>query len=163
MGEYRRECSNTGTTASMDREILMGQRTLVIDRRGDDRYDCRYAQWGVTVDPTAQSRPLGSDWSAETVLEAIDATIEVIIVRNGHSYCVCWLDPTLTDFDDVAVARTADIDALRAWWTTVKSRAVSAVDEGHPPEMVRDALVTALRGRACRIYLDDASFLSGDG
>lgn len=147
----------------MDRGILMGQRTLVIDRRGDGRFDCRYAQWGVTVDPIAQSRPLGSDWRAEAVLEAIDATIEVIIVRNGHSYCVCWLDPTLTDLTDIAVARATDVDTFRAWWTEVKSRAVGAVDEGYPSEPVRDALVTALRGRARQVYVDDASFLFADG
>jgi hypothetical protein len=141
----------------------MGRRAIIIDRRNDDRFNCRYAQWGAVADPIAQSQPLGTDWTAETVLHTIDATIETLLVRNGQSYCVCWLDPTLTDPNDIAIAYTADIDALRAWWTEVKSRAVGAVADGHTPERVRDTLLTALTGRAKRVYTDDASFLFTDG
>lgn len=141
----------------------MGHRTLVIDRRTDDRFDCRYAQWGVTADPIAQSQPIGAGWSAETVLDAIDATIETLIVRNAGQYCVCWLDPTVEDPSDVAIAGTSDPDALRTWWTETKSRAVGAVADGQAPEHVRDALVCELRERADRVYVDDASFLFDDG
>jgi hypothetical protein len=141
----------------------MGNRTLIIDRKNTNEFDCYYAQWGIKADPITQSRPLGTGWNAETVLDAIDATIEALIVRNRSSYCVCWLDPTLSDPDDIAIARTDDVDLLRSWWTEIKSRAIGAVADGHTPERVREALLTALTGRAESVYVDDASFLFADG
>jgi hypothetical protein len=143
----------------------MGQRTLVARRRPNGRFDCRYAHWGVTVDPLAQSRPLGRNWSAAAVLAELDASYDRLLVRDERCrwYCVCWLDPTLTDSDDVALARTDDPDSLRGWWTDAKSRAADAVADGTEPAATRATLVTALERRADAVHrLDDASFLRDD-
>lgn len=140
-------------------------RTLVVTGRTDGRFDCRYAHWGVRADPVAQSRPLGRGWTAEAVLAELDAGYDRLLVHAAEPrrYCVCWLDPTLADISDIAVARTDDPAALRAWWTALKSRAVDAVADGLGPETVRARLLDALRRRADAVSLpDDASFLRGD-
>lgn len=148
----------------------MGRRTLVVLARSADRFDCRIAHWGADADPLAQSRPLGGGWDAATVLDAVDATIESLLVVDlsaggrTRTYCVCWLDPTLGDADDVAIARTDDPDALRDWWTAQKSHASRVLDRGEAaPASVRADLLAALRRRADRVFRpDDASFLRGD-
>jgi len=145
----------------------MGRRTLVVLARSDGRFDCRLAHWGADADPLAQSRPLGANWDAATVLDAVDATVERLLLvdrsARTRTYCVCWLDPTLGDVDDVALARTADPDALRDWWTAQKSHASRVLDRGEAaPASVRAALLAALRRRADRVFRpDDASFLRG--
>ncbi|MFC6756388.1 MULTISPECIES: hypothetical protein [Haloarcula] len=142
----------------------MGQRTLVVVPRGDG-FDCRYAHWGVTTDPLAQSRPLGRDWSAGDVLDELDAGYERLLVADGTPrwYCVCWLDPTLAEPDDVVLARTDDPAGLRARWTEAKSRAVDAVAEGLHPNAARAGLLLGLARRADTVYRgDDASFLRDD-
>jgi len=147
----------------------MGRRTLVLVRRSDDRFDCRVAHWGVDADPVAQSRPLGTDWDAATVLKTVDATVESLLVvdpsRGGatHTYCVCWLDPAVRDLDDVVFARADDPDALRDWWTERKSDASRALDrDAATRTTIRDDLLAALRRRVDRVYrADDASFLRG--
>lgn len=143
----------------------MGRRTLLASSRPNGRFDCRYAHWGVRTDPAAQSRPLGSDWSPEAVLDALDAGFDQLLVHTGttRQYCVCWLDPTLRNRDDIALARTDDPDALRWWWTGQKDAAVGAVAAGVAPDRVRAVLLASLRRRAPAVYLpDDASFLRGD-
>jgi len=140
----------------------MGQRTLVVVPRSDGGFDCRYAHWGVTADPHSQSRPLGRGWSAGAVLDELDAGYERLLVAGGVSrwYCVCWLDPTLTEPDDIVLARTDDPDGLRARWTEAKSRALDAVAEGTAPGSARAGLLLGLAGRADALYgPDDASFL----
>ena len=144
----------------------MGRRTLVVSRRTDGRFDCRYAHWGVDVDPLAQSRPLGREWPAEAVLAELDATYDRLLVRRGtpRTYCVCWLDPTLGDVDDIVLARTDDPEALRSWWTTARDSVVAFADAGAPPRALRAALLRALTRRADAVHpADDASFLRGDG
>ncbi|MBX0322301.1 hypothetical protein EGH21_04545 [Halomicroarcula sp. F13] len=143
----------------------MGRRTLVLVAREDGRFDCRVAHWGVDADPVAQSRPLGRGWSAAAVRDRLDATVEAVLVCDGsvRRYCVCWLDPTLDDPTDVALARTDDPTALRAWWVEEKSRACDAVARGVDAGTVRDGLLAALRDRADAVHLpDDAPFLRGD-
>jgi hypothetical protein len=142
----------------------MGTRTLVVTERTDGRFDCRYAHWGVRADPVAQSRPFGRGWTAEAVLAELDAGYDRLLVHAAEPrrYCVCWLDPTLAEFSDIAVARTDDPAALRAWWTALKSRAVDAVADGFGPETARTRLLDSLRRRADAVHLpDDASFLRG--
>ncbi|WP_254273315.1 hypothetical protein [Haloarcula marina] len=144
----------------------MGRRTLVVVPQSDGRYDCRVAHWGVDGDPIAQSRPLGTGWSASTVGATLDARYEAVVVCDGRvqRYCVCWLDPTLRDADDVAVARTDDPESFRAWWVVRKSRAADAVARGVDPQVVRDDLRAALDARADAWYWpDDAPFLRADG
>jgi len=144
----------------------MGLRTLVVSRRQNGRFDCRYAHWGVGVDPIAQSRPLGNDWPASAVLAELDAGYEQVLVRGPSSgrYCVVWLDPTLTDAEDIALARTDDPTALRDWWTTVKSRVIEAVTDGVDAGTARRGVLAALQRQADAVYLpDDASFLSDGG
>ncbi|MEF8974503.1 MAG: DUF6735 family protein [Haloarcula sp.] len=144
----------------------MGRRTLVAVARPDGRYDCRLAHWGVDADPVAQSRPLGNGWTASAVLAAIDATHEQVVVLDGavRTYAVCWLDPTLSDLDDIALARTADPDAFRRWWVDRKDEACRALDsESRDPATVRRDLLASLRDRAASVHCaDDASFLRGD-
>ena len=143
----------------------MGRRTLVAVRRADDRFDCRLAHWGVDADPSAQSRPLGTGWSAETVLAELDAGFDELFVHDGRvrRYCVCWLDPTLSAFDHILLARTDDPEAFRAWWVDRKSRAVGAVAEGASVAAVSDGLVVAVCRRADAVHPpDDASFLRDD-
>ena len=140
----------------------MARRTLVAVSRPDGRFDCRYAHWG----PANRSRPLGDGWTATDVLHALDAGFDQfqLVVRDGATrrYAVCWLDPTLADPDDIALARTDDPEALQAWWAGRKDAAVGAVADGAPPERVRAALRAVLRRRATAVYLpDDASFLRG--
>ncbi|WP_262175016.1 DUF6735 family protein [Haloarcula laminariae] len=144
----------------------MGQRALVVVPRSDGRYDCRHAHWGVTVDPLAQSTPLASDLSATAVLDEIDAGYDRLVVLGvtPRWYCVCWLDPTLSDHDDVALARTDDPDELRDRWTEAKSRAVDAVADGAAPDAARAMLLLGLARRADALYRPgDASFLRDDG
>jgi hypothetical protein len=143
----------------------MGTRTLVVSPRPDGRFDCRYAHWGVGVDPLAASRPLGRAWSAAAVLAELDAGYDRLVVAGPprRRYCICWLDPTLTDSDDIALARTDDPAALRAWWTTAKSRTVDAVAGGVAAGAARAGLVAALRRRADAVHVDDASFLFDGG
>lgn len=143
----------------------MGRRTLVAIRRADGRFDCRIAHWGVDADPIAQSRPLGSDWAAERVLEKLDAGFAQLLVYDGtiQRYCVCWLDPTLAAFDAIVLARIDDPDRFRTWWVGQKSQAVAAVARGASVDAVRDRLYSAVSQRADRVYApDDASFLRGD-
>jgi hypothetical protein len=144
----------------------MGRRTLVAVARPDGRYDCRIAHWGVDADPITQSRPLGNDWTASAVLAAIDATYDQLVVLDGpvRTYAVCWLDPTLSDLDDIVLARTDDPDALRTWWVDRKDEACRALDsEGCDPATVRRVLLASLRNRASSVHCcDDASFLRGD-
>jgi len=143
----------------------MGRRTLVAVRREDGQFDCRAAHWGVDADPFAQSRPLGTGWSASAVLEELDAGFDQLLVHDGgvRRYCVCWLDPTLSAFDDIILARTDNPGAFRAWWVDRKSRAAEAVAEGAPVEAIRDGLVVAVSQRADGIHPpDDASFLRDD-
>ncbi|GCF13531.1 hypothetical protein Harman_14660 [Haloarcula mannanilytica] len=144
----------------------MGRRTLVAVTRPDGRYDCRIAHWGVDADPVAQSRPLGSDWPASAVLAALDATYEQLVLLDGsvRTYAVCWLDPTLSDIDDIALARTDDPDAFRTWWVDRKDEVCRALDsEDRDPASVRRALLASLRDRAASVHCpDDASFLRGD-
>jgi len=144
----------------------MGRRTLVVVARPDGCYDCRIAHWGVDADPISQSRPLGNGWTASAVLAAIDATHEQVVVLDGsvRTYAVCWLDPTLSDLDDIALARTTDPDALREWWIDRKDEACRVLDsEARDPEPVRRDLLAALRNRASAVHCpDDASFLRGD-
>jgi hypothetical protein len=142
----------------------MGARTLVAVARADGRFDCRFAHWGVDADPVAQSRPLETGLSPSQVCDALDATVEALVVLDGdvRTYCVCWLDPAVTDLDDVALARTDDVDALRDWWTVAKSRACDAVAAGVAPEVARAGLLAALRRRADAVHVDDASFLRDD-
>ena len=142
----------------------MGARTLVVVARDDGRFDCRLAHWGVDADPLAQSRPLATGVTAAGVWDALDATVETLVVLDGtvRTYCVCWLDPTLSDPADVAVARTGDPDALRDWWTGAKSHASGAVAAGLPSPLVRAGLLVALRRRAEAVHVDDASFLRDD-
>ncbi|MDS0260779.1 hypothetical protein NDI56_15330 [Haloarcula sp. S1CR25-12] len=143
----------------------MGQRTLVVVPRPDGKFDCRYAHWGVTADPLAQSRPLGRAWSPAAVLGELDAGYDRLL-RCGavpRWYCVCWLDPTLSDPGDVALARTDDPDGLRARWTAAKSRAVDAVADGLAPAAARAGLLLGLARQADALYRsDDASFLRDD-
>jgi hypothetical protein len=143
----------------------MGSRTLVVSPRPDSRFDCRYAHWGVDVDPLAASRPLGRGWSAAAVLAELDAGYGRLLVCGppNREYCVCWLDPTLADFGDVALARVHDPGTLRAWWTTAKNRAVAAVEAGVALGAARAGLVAELHRRADAVHINDASFLSGDG
>ena len=143
----------------------MGHRTLVVIPRPDGRFDCRYAHWGVRTDPVAGSRPLGRDWPASAVLAELDAGYERLLVGTGEPrwYCVCWLDPTLSDPDDIVLARTDDPDELRARWTDAKSLAVDAVADGVAPAAARAALLLGLARRADACYRgDDASFLPDD-
>jgi hypothetical protein len=143
----------------------MGRRTLVAIARPDGGFDCRYAHWGVTVDPVAQSEPLVRDWTPADVLAALDAGFDQLLVRDGATrrYCVCWLDPTLRDDGDIALARTDAPDAVRAWWTARRDEAVSAAADGAAPDRIRAGLLAALRRRVSAVYLpDDASFLRGD-
>ncbi|EMA08658.1 hypothetical protein SAMN05443574_11736 [Haloarcula vallismortis] len=144
----------------------MGRRTLVAVARPDGRYDCRIAHWGVGADPIAQSRPLGTGLTASAARTVIDATYDQLVVLDGavRTYVVCWLDPTLSDLDDVVLARTADPDAFRRWWVERKDEACRALDsDGCDPATVRRALLTSLRNRASSVHcLDDASFLRGD-
>jgi len=143
----------------------MGQRTLVVRPRSEGGFDCRYAHWGVTADPVAQSRPLGSGWSAAAVLDELDAGYDRLLVAGTSPrwYCVCWLDPTLSDPDDVALARTDDPDELRVRWTEAKSFAVDAVADGTAPAAARAGLLLGLARRADALYhADDASFLRDD-
>lgn len=143
----------------------MGQRTLVVLPRPGGGFDCRYAHWGVTADPLAQSRPLGREWSAGAVLSELGAGYERLLVAGGAPrwYCVCWLDPTLAEPDDVVLARTDDPDGLRARWTEAKSRAVDAVADGLDPDAARAGLLLVLARRADALYRgDDASFLVDD-
>ncbi|MFB6222494.1 MAG: hypothetical protein ABEH86_02320 [Haloarcula sp.] len=144
----------------------MGRRTFVAVARPDGCYDCRIAHWGVGADPIAQSRPLGNGWTAAAVLAAIDATHEQVVLLDSavRTYAVCWLDPTLSDLDDIVLARTADPDALREWWVDRKDEACRALDsEGCDPASVRRALLSSLRDRAASVHCpDDASFLRGD-
>jgi hypothetical protein len=143
----------------------MGRRTLVVVPLSDGRFDCRYAHWGVDADPVAQSRHLGRDWSAAAVLAELDAGYDRLLVGTGapRCYCVCWLDPTLSDADDIVLARTDDPDGLRALWTEAKSRAVDAVAGGLAPDAARAALLLGLARRAEACYRpDDASFLRDD-
>ncbi|WP_424001338.1 DUF6735 family protein [Haloarcula salina] len=142
----------------------MGRRTLVAVARADGRYDCRYAHWGVDADPVAQSRPLGEGWTAAAVLEPLDATYERLVVRDERvlTYAVCWLDPALSDPDDIALARSDDLAALRDWWVDRRDAAARAVDAGRTPDRVRTDLLAGLRTRAAAVHLpDDASFLRG--
>jgi len=142
----------------------MGRRTLVAVARPDGRYDCRYAHWGVDADPVAQSHPLGDGWTAAAVIDALDATYERLVVRDEavRTYAVCWLDPALSDPEDVALARTDDLAALRDWWVDHRDAAARAVDAGRSPDRVRADLLAALRERAAAAHLpDDASFLRG--
>jgi len=141
----------------------MGRRTLVVSPRADGRFDCRYAHWGVTTDPVTQSRQLGSGWSAERVLGVLNAGFDRLLVRDDGPrwYCVCWLDPTLSDPDDIALARTDDPDGLREWWTVAKSDASAAVADGIDPGRVRAWLLARLAASAEAVYRpDDAWFLS---
>ena len=143
----------------------MGQRTLVVVPRPDGGFDCRYAHWGVTADPLAQSRPLGRDWSAGAVLDELDAGYDRLLVAGASPrwYCVCWLDPTLSDPADVVLARTDDPAGVRDHWTEAKSRAVDAVAEGTAPATVRAGLLLGLARQADALYgPDDASFLGDD-
>jgi hypothetical protein len=143
----------------------MGQRTLVVVPRPDGGFDCRYAHWGVTADPVAQSRRLGRDWSAAAVLAELDAGYDRLIVADAAPrwYCVCWLDPTLSDPDDVVLARTDDPEGLRDRWTEAKSHAVDAVTDGLPADAARAGLLLGLARRADALYRpDDASFLRDD-
>ncbi|KAA9399247.1 hypothetical protein Har1130_13740 [Haloarcula sp. CBA1130] len=144
----------------------MGRRTLVAVARPDGRYDCRIAHWGVDADPIAQSRPLGNDWTAATVLAALNATHDQLVVLDGsvRTYAVCWLDPTLSDIDDIVLARTADPAALRTWWVDRKDEACRLLDsKGRDPATIRRDLLASLRNRASSVYSpDDASFLRGD-
>lgn len=142
----------------------MGRRTLVAVARADGRYDCRYAHWGVDADPVAQSRPLGEGWTAAAVLDALDATYERLVVRDEsvRTYAVCWLDPVLSDLDDIALARSDDLAAFRDWWVDRRDAAARAVDAGRAPDRVRADLLAALRERSVTVVLpDDASFLRG--
>jgi len=143
----------------------MGTRTLVVSPRPDGRFDCRYAHWGVSVDPLAESRPLGRGWTAAAVLGELDAGYDRLVVCGPprRRYCVCWLDPTLADAADVALARTDDPAGLREWWTEAKSRAVDAVAAGVDARAARQGCLAALRRRADAVYVDDASFLSDGG
>ena len=143
----------------------MGTRTLVVSPRSDGRFDCRYAHWGVGVDSLSASRPLGRAWSAAAVLAELDAGYERLVVTGPprRRYCVCWLDPTLSDSDDVALARTDDPRALRDWWTAENSRTVDAVAAGVAAGAARAGLLAALRRRADAVHVDDASFLSDGG
>ena len=144
----------------------MGRRTLVAVARPDGRYDCRSAHWGVDADPVAQSRPLGTGLTASAVLATIDATYEQLVVLDGsvRTYAVCWLDPTLSDFDDVVFARTADPESFRTWWIDRKDEVCRAFDsEDCDPSTVRRALLASLRNHALSVHCpDDASFLRGD-
>ena len=144
----------------------MGQRTLVVVPRSDGRFDCRYAHWGVSVDPRSQSRPLGHDWPAAAVLDELDAGYDRLLLAGEPPrwYCVCWLDPTLTEPDDIVLARTDDPDGLRDRWTEAKSRAVDAVADGVTPAAARAGLLLGLAVRADALHrTDDASFLRTDG
>jgi hypothetical protein len=144
----------------------MGRRTLVAVARPDGHYDCRIAHWGVDADPVAQSRPLRNGWTASAVLAAVDATHDQLVVLDGsvRAYAVCWLDPTLSDLDDIVLARTADPHAFRRWWTDRKDEACRALDsDGCDPATVRRALLASLRNRASSVRCpDDASFLRRD-
>jgi hypothetical protein len=142
----------------------MGRRTLVVVARADGRFDCRRAHWGVDADPMAQSRVVGTGWTRSRVRAELDATLETLVVVDGQvsTYCVCWLDPLLADLEDVALARTADPEGLREWWTGAKSRACGAVAAGREPQAARSDLLTALRSRADAVHVDDASFLRDD-
>ncbi|MBV0924107.1 hypothetical protein KTS45_07800 [Halomicroarcula limicola] len=143
----------------------MGRRTLVAVERADGRFDCRYAHWGVDADPVAQSEPLGTEWPAAAVCARLDAGFDQLLVCDGtvRRYCVCWLDPTLADRGDVALARTDDPAALREWWVETKSRACEVVGDGIDVRTVRDGLLAALRLRADAVFLPgDASFLRTD-
>ena len=144
----------------------MGRRTLVAVARPDGRYDCRIAHWGADADPVAQSRPLRNGWTASAVLAAVDATHDQLVVLDGsvRAYAVCWLDPTLSDLDDIVLARTADPHAFRRWWTDRKDEACRALDsDGCDPATVRRALLASLRNRASSVRCpDDASFLRRD-
>jgi len=143
----------------------MGRRTLVAIRRADGRFDCRVAHWGVDADPTAQSRPLGTSWEPETILGTLDAGFDQLFVRDSgvQRYCVCWLDPRLSAFDDIVLVRTDDPAAFRAWWVDRKSRAVAAAAEGASISAVRTELAAAVSHRAASVHPpDDASFLRDD-
>lgn len=144
----------------------MGQRTLVVVPRPDGGFDCRYAHWGVTADPLAQSRLFGRDCSAAAVLDDLDAGYDRLLVAGPTPrwYCVCWLDPTLSDPDDIVLARTDDPGGLRAHWTEAKSRAVAAVADGVAPDAARAALLLGLARRVDALYhAGDASFLRDGG
>ena len=144
----------------------MGRRTLVVRPRSGGRVAVRVAHWGVDADPIAQSRPLAADWAARAVWTELDATYDQVVVVDGtvRTYCVCWLDPTLSDGDDVALARTADAEALRAWWVETKSAACRDCQRGRrTPRLARAGLVRALDRRARTTHPpDDTPFLSGD-
>ena len=140
----------------------MGHRTLVAVARPDGRFDCRLARWGVNADPGVQSTPVDSGLSPAAVLESLDCAIErLVVVRQSTltTYVVCWLDPTLADPDDVAVARTEDPTGLRDWWTDAKSDACDAVARGVDAETARAGLLAALRAHADAVFVGDASFL----
>ncbi|WP_276223112.1 hypothetical protein [Haloarcula halophila] len=142
----------------------MGRRTLVVRPRSRGRVALRVAHWGVDADPIVQSQPLGGDVPARAVWTELDATYDRVVVVDGttRSYCVCWLDPTLSDADDVALATAADLDALRAWWVETKSRAC-ADRQRRRPRVVRSGLVRALERRARTAFPpDDTPFLPTD-
>ncbi|WP_228841761.1 DUF6735 family protein [Haloarcula sp. CBA1127] len=164
---FKYDHAATGTHArSHARWSLMGRRTLVAVARPNGCYDCRIAHWGVDADPIAQSRPLGNDWTAAAVLAALDATYEQLVLLDGsvRTYAVCWLDPTLSDLNDIVLARVADPDAFRTWWVERKDDACRALDSGGcDPATVRRALLASLQDRTSSVYCpDDASFLRGD-
>lgn len=143
----------------------MGRRTLVVRPRGDGRVDCRIAHWGVDADPFEQSHPFGTGWPADAILIELDAAYEHLLVVDGtvETYCVCWLDPTLTDFEDVALALTDEPERLREQWVSARTLAIEALDRNETdPRTVRAASLLTLRRWADSVYIDDASFLRVD-
>jgi hypothetical protein len=144
----------------------MGRRTLVAVARPDGRYDCRIAHWGVDADPVAQSSPLGTAWTASAVLGALDASLDRVVVLDGpvRTFAVCWLDPALSDPEDIVLAWTDDPAAFRRWWVDRKDEACRALDRtDRDPATVRRALLADLRDRVRSVHApDDASFLRGD-
>ena len=136
----------------------------VLGERGVDPSGGRRLS-GTRVDPT----PLVRDADPETVLAALDATFESLVVVSptgeAETYLVCSLDPATggdpSATGDLVLARPdGDPESLRAWFVEAKSRLSRAVATGAlAPAAARATLRRSLAARATVRPTDDASFL----
>lgn len=145
----------------------------VADRLGVDRRGGYQPPVRTRVDP----RPLATEQSPEAVLDALDATVESLVVVppsfEARTYLVCSLaldgNAAMTDGEqangedgaDLVLARPdGDPVSLRSWFVEAKSDLSAAVAAGAvAPGSARDVLRRALAARATARLGDDASFL----
>lgn len=112
------------------------------------------------VDP----RPLASGVDAGVIVDAVDPTIESLVVVTPAcetvTYLVCSLDPAGGGSGLVLARPDDDPDSLRAWFVEAKSRLSAAVAGGAlTREQARATLRRALASHATLYSPDDASFL----